>query len=80
VKYNFDPMLDKDVIDTHSHLDDSEKRLGHVFQANIQVQSEVDALEKEFQDLEQTALAESKQKTKDDLQRLAVESMAPKQP
>ena len=41
-------MLDKDVIDTHSHLDDSEKRLGHVFQANIQVQSEVDALEKEF--------------------------------
>lgn len=78
VKYNFDPELDKDVIDTHQHLGDSEDRLGHVFQANLQVQSEVDALEKEFQDLEQKALAESKQKTKDDLQRLAVESMAPK--
>ena len=31
VKYNFNPPLDGDIVDTHNHLDGSESRLGHTF-------------------------------------------------
>ena len=31
VMYNFDPALDSDIADTHTHLQDTEARLGHTF-------------------------------------------------
>lgn len=55
VLYNFNPDLDSDIADAHQHLEDTEIKLGHTFQVDSLLQSEVANMETEFSQLEQKA-------------------------
>ena len=46
--YDFDPALDEDMTNTHKHVSDAESKLGKLNVAAVQLNGEVDTLEKEF--------------------------------
>lgn len=78
VAYNFDPKLDSDIISTHSSAGIAEGQYQHKYLSTVQVQSEVDALEKEFNEIKHAADVQENHSSK--VQKIAVTQMTPKTP
>lgn len=76
--YDFDPKLDKDIIDTHQHAGIAEGQYNHKYLTTAQVQSEVDALESEFNEIKKAASVQGEHAAK--VQKIAVAQMAPAVP